>query len=427
MKRQFIALSTALLVFSCMLAGCSFDALSFIQSSKYTAEEEQFFENYLKNNRTSIDLINPDNYSELCVIDQDLEGKEIFLTGESHGFKSNSLLEMKFIKYFKAKTNFKYLLSEDSYSNVYYINQYLKTGDEEILKAVFKELEGTFCWTKDRYEFLKNLYAYNQSLPKGDQIEMVGVDIEHQMRTSFKLLNELLPENAPPEVLTESIKKLESIYITTKNATDRSLIKASSQSLQNDLIQHNDAFRAYLAKDFDAFKHVNDNILNALDAYSKSDEQWNSTRDAYIYNNFKKLHAKLPKGKYYGQWGLNHVYQAKEGDTTWFAAHLNNSDSEFKGKILSIAYYYSDSTVMTKVNNNQYSTDTCNDMPDAFKNANLKIAGNANLYRLISTGSPYTAVGMESYNRQILKEPYTDFVQYVMCINNALPAEPLSK
>lgn len=427
MKRQLIALSTALIIFASMLTGCSLDTFSFIQSSRYTAEEEQFFENYLKNNRTNIDLVNADSFSELSVIDQDIEGKEIFLTGESHGFKSNSQLEMKFLKYFKAKTNFKYLLSEDSYSNTYYINQYLKSGDEEILKTVFKETEGTFFWTKDRYEFFKKLYTYNQSLPKADQIEMVGVDIEHQWRTSFKFLNELLPENDPPKALTESIKKLESIYITTKNATDMSLVKASSQSLQDDIIQHNDAFRAYLAEDFDAFKHVNDNILNALDAYSKSDEQWNSTRDAYIYNNFKKLHTKLPKGKYYGQWGLNHIYQTKEEDTLWFAAHLNKSESEFKGKILSIAYYYTDSTVMTKVNNKQYSTDTYSEMPDAFENANRKLKGEANLYRLISTGSPYTAVGMESYNGQILKEPYTDFVQYVMCISNASPAEPLSK
>ena len=77
------------------------------------------FINYLNNNYSQINLNNED-YSDLAILDKDLENKEIFLTGEVHGIKINADLHMKFLKYFKEKTDFKYYLSEVSYSNAYF-------------------------------------------------------------------------------------------------------------------------------------------------------------------------------------------------------------------------------------------------------------------------------------------------------------------
>lgn len=425
MKRQWITFTLSLLLITGTLSGCSLDSLFFIQSSQYSTDEEKVFENYLRNNRAGIALDNPESLLEFGLMKQDLKGKEIFLTGESHGLKSNAQLEMKFLRFFKAQTNFKYLLSEDSYSNTYYLNNYLKTGNEDLLINVFKEAEGTFCWTKDRYMFFKTLYAFNQTLTEADRIEIVGVDIEHQYRTAFKLLTELLPESDPPEALKQTLKKISNLYISTQNETNLELIKSSTEAIQQDLMQHEALFKTYLGANFDTFKYVNDNILNTVDCYSKSDDLWNSTRDAYIYSNFKKCHSKLPKGKYYGQWGLNHIYQTKEENTVWFAGHLNNPDSEFKDKILSVAYFYDNSKVMTKSNNKQYGTGNLSNVPDALKYPNRNLAGHVNLYRLISKDSPYNKVSIESYTGRTLDKPITEFFQYVVCISKDSPSEPL--
>ena len=43
-----------------------------------------------------------DGFTDVRILDKDIQGKEVFLTGEMHGNKANNELKMKFLKYFKA-------------------------------------------------------------------------------------------------------------------------------------------------------------------------------------------------------------------------------------------------------------------------------------------------------------------------------------
>ncbi len=76
-------------------------------------------------------------------MDDDLKDGEIFLTGENHGIKANIELRTKFLKYYKERTNFKYYLCELPYSMTYFLNIYLETKDENILKDIYRPLKGT--------------------------------------------------------------------------------------------------------------------------------------------------------------------------------------------------------------------------------------------------------------------------------------------
>jgi hypothetical protein len=96
---------------------------------------------YLKQNYSSISNDNEDASLELHILDDDIKENEIFLTGEAHGNSANHKLQMKFLKYFKQKTNLKYLLAEISYSEACYINQYLESGKIEIAKTYIKKLQ----------------------------------------------------------------------------------------------------------------------------------------------------------------------------------------------------------------------------------------------------------------------------------------------
>ena len=101
-----------------------------------------------------------------------------------------------------------------------------------------------------------------------------------------------------------------------------------------------------------------ENIINRYIAYSVSDKLWNSTRDRMMYENFVKIFEKYHKGKYYGQWGLNHAFQGRQGGVDWFAALLDQEqDSPLKGKILSIVYLYQDCKAIT---NGKYKVYSCN-------------------------------------------------------------------
>ena len=152
---------------------------------KLSDNQLEILEEYLLNNYSIVNLEGDKGFVDLSILDSNLEGKEIFFTGEHHGVKANSELNMKFIKYLKEKTDFKYYLCESSYSKAYFINKYLETGDINFLESVYKPLKGTFGWTKDSYNHWKDLYEYNQTLPIEKRIQVVGVDIEHQIANAY--------------------------------------------------------------------------------------------------------------------------------------------------------------------------------------------------------------------------------------------------
>ena len=111
---------------------------------------------YLKTNHKLIE-IEENSFESLSILDGELDGREIFLAGENHGVKANGKLRMKFLKYFKEKTNFKYYLCELPYSLTATLNRYLETGDEKILEDAYIILKGTDAWNKDEYNHWREL------------------------------------------------------------------------------------------------------------------------------------------------------------------------------------------------------------------------------------------------------------------------------
>ena len=120
---------------------------------------------YLKANYSNIDP----NYNireDLSLMDSDLENNNVFLIGENHGVKANVILRMKFLRYCKEKTNFKYYIYELPHSVAYFLNKYLDSGDENILKEAYRFFNGTYAWNRDEYNQWKDLYKYNNTLSK---------------------------------------------------------------------------------------------------------------------------------------------------------------------------------------------------------------------------------------------------------------------
>ena len=86
-------------------------------------------------------------------------------------------------------------------------------------------------------------------------------------------------------------------------------------------------------------KHIFRNLIQAVDAFSqKQNLDIHRKRDQYMYDNFLIMHDRLPKGNFFGQWGLNHVYQSPQLNVNWLAYLLDTQEnSPVKGKVLSMA------------------------------------------------------------------------------------------
>ncbi|NLC03593.1 MAG: erythromycin esterase family protein [Tissierellia bacterium] len=421
---KVVVIAVLLLVLAVALGPKNYQVEPAVKTEAEKALENEIVQ-YLKDNYNSIDLDN--EIENFHILDEDLEGKEIFFTGEVHGIKTNADLHMKFLKYFKEKVDFKYYLAEFSYSNAYFLNKYLNTGDIRILEDVFEELKGSYSWNKDSFEFWVNFQQYNNNLEEERKIQVIGIDIELQPSTSYKYFVDILPSEDPPI----EIKKMINNIINTNNRLIETGFGASystAKDLQKDIIAKESIYRDYLGEHYFGFKTVSSNLLKYERAYRNKRNQvdWNNLRDKMIYENFVLIERRMPKGKYFGQWGVNHVFQSKEKNIKWLATYLNEEDSMYKDKVLSIAFNYENSRQMGKMGDKQYIINEVDFIFPYMKVANDRIGGDMNIYKLNAAGSPFKDIRMYyTFNRELLEEPMVNFFQYIVYLKDIGPTDPL--
>ncbi|HAR85618.1 MAG TPA: hypothetical protein DCR69_07785 [Clostridium sp.] len=430
MKKVSLRLLSIFFILGILLTGCKKEERSIEFSDKsleQSPEKRKIIQEYLKENYSAIDLEDESEFKDLAIMDSDIEGKGIFFTAELHGTMANEQLNMKFLKYFKEKADFKYYLCELSYSDAYFINKYLDTGDIKILEEIYKPLKGTFAWNKDGYNHWKKLYEYNNTLPKESRIEVIGVDIEHQPINAYRFLVDILPEKKAPEEIEAVIDKIKSTF-NDLDKFDETFAQCSKE-LQKDIKEKESIYKEYLGEKFTSFNLVNLNVLNRIEAYNHKDDHvdWDNTRDKMIYENFQILQKELPKGKYYGQWGLNHTFQSKEKDKMWFAAYLNSDDSIFKHKLLTVIYNYNSCERMGKSGDGGYTTNELHVVYPQIKETNDLLEGNLNIYKLTGKDSPFSETSMYyTYNGEELEANMLDFFQYIVCVRDSKATEPLN-
>lgn len=424
-RLRIILIAILLLVVVIVIGPIEYEVASVEKSEIELARENQIVE-YLKDNYSEIIIDDEIHNSDLSILDEDIKDKEIFLTGEVHGIKANTDLQLKFLKYFKEKTDFKYYLAEYSYSNAYFLNKYLKTGDVKILEDIFQELRGSYSWNKDSFNFWIDLYKYNNNLPEDKRIEIIGIDIELQPTTSYRYLVDVLPKENPPEEIKRMLDN--TIYTYNRlNEFGNASIYSTAKDLQKDINAKESIYRKYLGEHYFGFKIVVSNLLNYEKAHRNKRNQidWNNSRDQMIYENFVLIHRRLQRDKYFGQWGVNHGFQRKEKDIKWLASYLNEEEL-YKDKILSIAFNYENSMQMGKMGDKQYMINEINFIFPYMKIANDTIGGNLNLYKLNSYNSPFKDIPMHNtFNQKLLDEPMLDFFQYILYIKDYGPTEPL--
>jgi len=171
------------------------------------------------------------------------------------------------------------------------------------------------------------------------------------------------------------------------------------------------------------------NVSNQIEAYKHKEDpvDWDNTRDKMIYENFQILQKELPKGKYYGQWGLNNTFQSKEKDRMWSAAYLNSDYSIFKDKILTVIYNYDNCEYMNISAVDSYTTNELEFVYPQIKETNDLLEGNLNIYKLTGENSPFSEAPMYyTSNGEDLEASMLDFFQYIVCIRDSKATEPLN-
>ena len=430
MKKNIFCLILFCLLFIQM--GCKDSDNAQIPTIEIDKENEEIIEllsiqDYFTTESTPLDF-DADHYpKELSMLDPELETKDIFLTGEVHGVAANSVLKLDFFKYFKETTDFKYYLCETSHSCAYFINQYLETGDKIYLDNVYRRASITYQGSKENYDFWLEVYEYNKALNENQKINVVGIDIEHDYITSFRFLTTILPDKEIPDEIKASID----LVLETKELLESSFqndYKApkNSKIILDDIDVNRTVYMDYLGEDFIYFELVLENVLNGKEAYKHNGDMtaWNNVRDAMIYDNFVKLDNFLPKGKYFGQWGLPHVYQHKDKDIMWFGAYLNSEGSKYQDKVFSIAFNYLDCEAMDKAGGASSPINFA--FPFAIGSQD-RYDDNYILYTVDNPELNRARIPMiHVYTGEFLEEDIKKFFQYLVLIKNSGPSQSIN-
>lgn len=395
-------------------------------------EEETVEKRFLKKNYQKLDM---DNFSKIKLIDSEIGGKEIFFAAEYHNIYPYQKLQMNFLKYLKGKTDIKYLISEMSCGDAVMINKYLETGDENILNQFFKNGKNYFTFTDDFYEFFKELYTFNKTLSNEEKIKIVGVDMELRPDNAIWALDSLVQKGDTPEKIKPIIDKLKyinsNIHKPNKENPIDYLYELSTNLLES-IEKNTSIYENYLGGNYFDFKTITENLKYTCENYLGRHGSYIDNRDATMYANFQKYYAKLSKGKYFGQFGMNHVFQKSINGKEYFASFLNNDEkSPVKEKILTIVYLNKKNEDLNNTNEDFYFSDTCSS--EILNVIDPYLKSDLTLFKLTGKDSPFEksfykycfpskGIGLENLSGS-KGEATTDYFQYLLIIKNSKEAK----
>ncbi|MDV3429626.1 MAG: hypothetical protein LIR50_21960, partial [Bacillota bacterium] len=299
------------------------------------------------------------------------------------------------------------------------LNEYLKSGDESKLDfAVSGRID-----FKDLIDFYNRLKEYNDTLPESKRITVIGISLEDHSWSTFAYINSLIPESEPISEIKPFIKAYKENFKTFNNKQNQEnyddIIKAF-QNLHKNMEANPAAYEKYLGNRYFSFQFTADNFANTYKIYNAGVADYDAVESSF-YNNFKRIYTNLPKGKYFGQFKMEHVYQntcVYMGDTKRFAMYLNGSDSPVGGRVLSIAYAYQNCMALTDQRDNREA-----DVETEFTDLNLLqniSKSDITLFKLNGDKSPFSTKSY--FVTSISNMPDTDYFKYIILIKNSKAA-----
>jgi len=370
---------------------------------------------YLKKNYSNISL-KEDDFKGFEILDKDLKGKKIVLTGEEHYLDKGYTLQLKMLKYLQKEIGVNYFLKEIGYGDAHFINKYLESGDETILKDYFSLLIGLNYANEGYYNLYKNLYEFNQTLPKEQRIKVVGVDV-NTLVTDAYILDILKNENLLTDELKQLLLELQDFnyHIPVRYKELINIV----DNLIKDIEVNEKTYIEMFGEDAEGFKYAVKSLRKLCETFIVERKDKYNLRDFYIYENFKELDAKLENPTYFGQLGGAHIYQERVFSNIiseyidYFGCWLNR-DEKYKGKVLSLHYgYYSDK-------GNIHSSESFVE-EDLFKDF-LETESETIIFKLNSRKSPFKERAINPFTRFVFdyeSNPTTNYYEYMILIKNS--------
>jgi hypothetical protein len=305
------------------------------------------------------------DFSSFSIFDTLIPQKNIFFIGEDHTYRrSNTRLQMKFLKYLHNKAGVRTLLFEFGPSIGWMVNHYIQTGDSSFYHS-FRNYAFV-----DFQKFYEQLREYNVTLDSANKINIVGIDMERSLAAATKYLNLLLPvDKEVPLAIQMNVESLrgigayldkyfdeyhkDSLFEKDNTFENHSQYFSSSNTIDiflEDFNKNDSLYHIYLGKNYEDFKTVVEgiNTNKQWEEYqNKSAYQEWVYREQYMFHRFEDLVQKNPGQKYFGSFGRCHTSLNKQSEWCglyYFQSLLQRINASgnplLKDRVLSVGTYY---------------------------------------------------------------------------------------
>ncbi|RLZ06386.1 TraB/GumN family protein [Faecalibacter macacae] len=361
--------------------------------------------------------------------------------GAYHGSAKTYDAELRLIQNLNKQNALDYYIPETNFSQAFFFQQYLETGNEELLKELvlaFQTIvsqEGTI----ETFEHWKNLRLLNQSY-NSNPIKVIGFDVINEYKFPIKHIL-LLTENIQNWKSKDELNK-----ISTEKDFDFSIRKKETvQLLKNFINDYETNKNIYVHKinDTISFHHILKNIAQNFDG--------ERDREKIIFENYVYLKDiyHLETKKQFAKYGFFHLEKEREQNYPSFFTRLIEQNVYERNKVITVIGYLTKSEVLwDKVYDKQgnyqsYTTEKGYGIGDYWKEyfkgikklKNTKLS-DITLFRLNNENSPYNSgtdlkevkLFLKKSNGKVLKgKATTDFIDYAVLISNSNNQVPIEE
>ena len=298
--------------------------------------QDSSYTNYLQKNKDTISI---GGNNDLALFDAAFYKNQVFLVSESHGYYKPHEIDFELFKQLNKKTGLRYYLAEIDFSQAYYLNKYLTTGDETFLKAIYQYWYNQQAqWgCKAGFEKWQKMFAYNKTLPAEKKITVLGLDEAQDLNMNVQLLNEILKKagyKKGKDVQLDSLSIFAAINLSADSA--RRIFIRYTRRLDTAITLHKATYKKLLKENYFSFQFIIHNTASKKGREVKIFENFNT-----YYNQYQLINE-----KFYGFWGRFHAMQDSVNSAIPFAGMLKNSQLPLKNSIVSIPVFCIESASM---------------------------------------------------------------------------------
>ena len=287
---------------------------------------------YLRQHQES--ALTPDAL-QFTVFDSAFYRNQLFLLGEAHGCAVPQQLDFALLRHLNARAGVRHYAAELDAGQAHSFNEYLRTGDEANLDAVFDFWSGTAQWGNEEFfAKLRRIRALNQTLPAARRIQFLGLDRVQQVGLSGRYLREVLAGAGYQPGAAPALDSLQAhLRARTDEADDLLPLVALARRAARTL----PALPGPAAQPVAA-------LLRNLGYLAPR-----VRRDSVMVLNLAAAYADgqlTPATKLYGLWGLAHVLQDEFNHVQTLGGLVRRADVPCRRGVVSLVTFLLDSKMM---------------------------------------------------------------------------------